>query len=729
MAKDRFLIAPLNTGWENDVHPWLIADDAFADLKNAFLYKGRLRNRVGSAVMNPQATTPTLTTRLRIPVGTTDANGDLSGTVPGLTFAVGQAFSIGQEVFTVRVVGAPGIMLTTGAATVHTYNTTNGAFVIEDADATTDVYFYPATPVMGFGTYEQVGTNNELYVAFDTQFAYEWLGGEWIQMATGVDEWAGTDSDFFWSNTWRGASADTNLLFVSNFVAADGMKYWNGATWTAFSPAFGVGANDNIVSAKIIVPFKGRLLLFNTIETTGTNTNFQQRLRYSQLGSPLDAQAWRGDIPGRGNFTDAPTQEKLISVEFIKDRVIVYFERSTYEVVYTGNQVLPFVWQKINTELGVESTFSVVPFDKSVVGMGLTGIHACNGVNVSRIDKKIYHEIFDIDNTNDGSIRVYGIRDYFYELIYFTYPSVQKQNGEWNNTYPNRMLVYDYTKDNWSYNDDSITALGYVQNLDGLLWSAAREPWEQAGYIWSQSSNNTLFRQTIAGNQEGYTFRLDGTSPRNSPALQITNLVIAANFVITITSINHNLGYGDYILVENCEGVTDVNDRIFPITPLTANTFTVTDMDEIAAGTYLGGGTLARVTPMDALTKRYNFYLKEGRNVSVEKVDFFVDRTESGEFTVDYYTSTASFSLGVGALLSGAQLGNNAVETSPYTIVPYENFMERFWHTYYMPADGQFIQMRFFLTEEQTTTPTISLLPIVINGMIIHASPTADRLQ
>src|SRR5690606_15469211 len=140
-----------------------------------------------------------------------------------------------------------------------------------------------------------------------------------------------------------------------------------------------------------------RLLLFNTVEAAwdpGTSTyiytNYTNRCRFSKNGNPLDADAWY-DLPGfsGGFITNAGTKEAIISVQFIKDRLIVFFERSTWELVYTFSETDPFIWQKINTELGVESTFSGVPFDKVVLGIGNVGIHACNGSNVERVDQKI----------------------------------------------------------------------------------------------------------------------------------------------------------------------------------------------------------------------------------------------------------------------------------------------------------------------------------------------------
>src|SRR5689334_9755965 len=147
MAYDRFLIAPLNAGLETSVKPWLIADDAFAMLQNAYNFRGRIRKRFGAELLQGSdevdPSVAQLLSRLRINLGNTNGSGNISVTVPGAIFKVGQLFSIGDEIFTVVVTGTPGVMLTTGAATVHTYNTTTGALVINGAAATTPVFFYP----------------------------------------------------------------------------------------------------------------------------------------------------------------------------------------------------------------------------------------------------------------------------------------------------------------------------------------------------------------------------------------------------------------------------------------------------------------------------------------------------------------------------------------------------------------------------------------------------------
>jgi len=117
MVLKSFLIGPLEEGEQNNIDVW----------------RGRVRKRFGYSLIGSND----LNSRLRINLGNTDGSGNISTTVPGTIFKVGQMFSIGSEVFTVNVTGTPATLLDTGSATVATYNTTTGALVINGAAATT----------------------------------------------------------------------------------------------------------------------------------------------------------------------------------------------------------------------------------------------------------------------------------------------------------------------------------------------------------------------------------------------------------------------------------------------------------------------------------------------------------------------------------------------------------------------------------------------------------------
>ena len=63
-----------------------------------------------------------------------------------------------------------------------------------------------------------------------------------------------------------------------------------------------------------------------------------------------------------------------------------------------------------------------------------------------------------------------------------------------------------------------------------------------------------------------------------------------------IICINHNLITGDYVAVENINGVTGISfpDNIFVVNRIDSNTIEIT-IGAGVSGTYTGGGTLARI--------------------------------------------------------------------------------------------------------------------------------------
>lgn len=711
MALDKFVIAPMTAGLQNDVKPFMIPDDAFERLNNAYVFRGRVRKRFGSRLM--RGTSP-LDSRLRINVGTTDGSGDLSVTVPGAVFKIGQAFSIGTEMFTVVETGTPGTMTSTGAATVKTYNTTTGALVINGAALTTDCYFYPSEPVMGLMSYQIPAVNDETLIAFDTQFSYRYASSGWQRIGTGAAaEWTGDNYEFFWGASYRGIESKDSYLFVTNNNATDGVRYWDNSAWT--KPTILTNATDTIEGARLVVPFKNRLLLLNVTEKVGGNTvSITNRIRYSQNGSPVAANAFRDDTPGLGNWIETTKKEAIISAKLIRDRLIVFSESSTNELVWTGNDSDPFIFQQINEELGVESAFSTVVFDKHVLGVGDVGIHACNGASVERIDEKIPLEVFKISNTNEGLERVHGVRDYVAEMVYWTY----SPSGT-DAIYPRKVLSLNYKTGSWGINDDSFTCFGYYQNAVGVTWAELTTQWQENSEVWSSGAYDLKYQNVIAGNQQGFVLIIDPEVSRNAPSLQVTTTYdsLVSPGLLAMYVRDHNLTIEDYVALEDTGGFIGI-----------AKVDSVQDVNNITlyapyfSGTYTGGATLARVSRMDIQTKHYNFYFKEGKNMFIPTVEFYVDRTQNGEVTIDVSTSSSNASLLVDGSTTGALLGSNVLETKPYSSIPYEATQERYWHRFYPQATGETIQLKISLSDDQIVNPDIAWSPFELNAMAFYAN-------
>ena len=769
MANDRFLIAPFdeNSGLNTSMRPWQIPDQAWAQMNNAYVYRGRIRKRFGSKYMASGASvgTASLTSRLRIQVGTIGAP---TSPVPGSVFQLGQMFSAGTQLFTVYQTGAPAAMLATGPGT-GTFNTTTGAFVLAGTGLAggTPIFFYPALPVMGLTQYDFAAVNAYPTIGFDTQFAYQFSNGAWA-LSPGSPTWHGTDTNFFWTENVvypnAAATALTRALFATNFYVVningagsandDPIYYFNNSTWTAYVPYLNPGAGNApstgafVKTCLIILNFYGRVLLLNTIENDGgaalgTNTNYVNRMRWCNLGNIFSVNAWygvgaadnAGNIGKTAGFSDASTLEAIIGAEFIKDRLIVYFEQSTWEIVYTQNEQKPFRWQKINTELGSMATFSTIAFDKAVLAIGETGVHSCNGANVTRIDSKIPSEIFNIANPATQTERVCGIRDYYNEVVYWSVPIAKQITDQ---PYPTKVLIYNYQNETWAFNDDCITAFGYFDGISSPTWATLIGTWAEWNTTWNSAQSQAQVRQVIAGNQEGFTFILDtdtAATPRNAGVLQVTQMVQQA-VGIELVIYNHMIQSGDYVYLENAQGVVLNGNGIYVAVYVDKNTITVIYPPEIYTqptftGTYTGGGTIARVSNYNLYSKQWNPYDKDGRNVYLAKIDFGVLATATGEVTIDYSPSSTSLSSIDEGVATETIMGTSVLETKPYpaNLYPLEQYQNRLWHPVYFQTDGECIQINIYMSPTQMCDPKISLVDFEIEGLILNTKPVSTRLQ
>ena len=786
-----FLIGPLEQGEQNNVKPFYLPEDAYFDLEDVYVWRGRLKKRFGYAPIGMDD----FNSRLRINIGTTDGSGNLDVAVPGIIFKLGQMFSIGSDVYTVNQLGTtatitnitqanPGEVTTSAAhgfsngdliyidlvqgmtqvnqafytitvtgATTFTlgidttafgaytsggvanesvttlatsgmgfFASSNGfaaGFRVTGGPASTDVYFYPAEPVMGLRTREQSTTNLETTIAFDTQFAYERSGNGWDRLGAPT-RWTGDNSQFFWSCNYKGANPYDVNFYVTNFNVPDNIKFiaQGASTWTNFRPQLDSGAGTRFLeTCRIILPFKDRLVALNTIELEGgQNRTHQNRCRFSQNGDPTNpANSWLDDVVGRGGFIDAPTEEAIITAEFIKDRLLVYFERSTFELVYTGDRALPFRWQQINNELGCESTFSVVGFDTSVMGVGNVGIHSSNSINVVRIDEKIPEEVFRIHNKNDGTRRVYGIRDYYNELVYWTFP-----DSESDPVFPTRILVYNYVNNSWAFFNDSFTCFGYFQKETDSTWESERR-WRELNNPWNSAVFQAAFPKIIAGNQQGFVFAINNDSSFNSPSLSITDMNPATR---EITVIDNNLKQLDYILIEDATGITFTDGinlvQIEKIDDMDPKKITI---DNTFSGTYTGNGKISRISNLKIVSKQFNPGTPIGKQFRVPYIDFLLDKTTDGEISVDYWIDTISSDTIQQRVDPGVLLGSNVLYTKPEDTKPSQMDSDQIWHRYYLETESQFLQLLFFMSDEQMRNLAIARSNFVMHAMIFYVEP------
>lgn len=410
------------------------------------------------------------------------------------------------------------------------------------------------------------------------------------------------------------ASANTGIALNSQVSIAgqDGIRYYgiltSGTGWVNYNPP--IDPNNALAGCLLMFAYRGYLVFLYTYE--GNETGIQEypnRARWTQIGTPYysepvpnspnlqtaDPKTCRDDLFGRGGANDAPTNEAIVSAGFIRDILVVKFERSTWRLRFVNNAQNPFVWERVNVELGSDCTFSSIVFDKGLMNISQRGINISDGNDTVRFDEKIPDDIFNIRQSNDGLQRVYGIRTFRTRLNYWTFPTASKPNG----IYPNSVLVFNYDSKNWSFFDDSFTCFGYYYTIGTpLTWGELTEAWSTySNKTWNSGVGEVGYENIVAGNQQGYVLLLEQTDGENGASLSISAISngTSPDVPAVITSNNHNLVDGTWITLSSITGTTSddgvsLNGRNFKISDATqnANTFSLNEFASINGGNAVG---------------------------------------------------------------------------------------------------------------------------------------------
>lgn len=745
MTAKPYLIANMRTGLERDLEPWLLPKDAFPTLEDCYMFRGRIPKRKGFIGLGRLVTSVSAEAVGTVTTPWTSFSGSLANTdiSPGsVTLTVGALTFTDDGTFGSQT----GTFATSPAsANVGTINYITGAITLTispalggDTPVTADYEYYNELPVMGLRSYEQSVINQEQLIAFDEDKANLFSNSNqrfsdisFYKGTTTAITWTGDDADFFYSTNYANAFWATNFVRGyqstpnANAGSGDGIRWYDGTGWINFLPDLdNIGPpTTKLMGARLIIPYRGRLVVLNTIEGTayGTFTNFQQRARWSWNGTPYydanvpsgwtggnNASAWRSDIAGFGGFVDAPTSQQIVGATFLQDNLIVFFERSTWMLRYTGNALLPFVWERISVDLGAESTFSLIPLEGQLVAVGNYGIVGCDGTQVQRIDQLIPDEVFDIHNGNDGVFRVHGIRDYPKQLIYWTFP-----NGATNGTFPNRVLVYNYLDGSYSIFNDSFTCFGQYQPFNDTTWADIPFAWETWTTTWDSAELQSDYPLIVGGNQQGFVLRNINSGPIiNDYSLILTDATQATPCVITST--NHNLSEGTVIEIANVAGMTELNGNIYRVSNPTANSFAIQtldsnnnfiDVDSSAFGAYTSGGRILVRNNFLIETKRFNPFLELGDQVRLQQCDFFLDASNAAEFSIEVFLDENM---------------NSSLESD--VVIPSSALLGKVWVRAYFSVIGQFVQMQLSFSDAQMFDADMSSGDFTLHGMMVWMS-------
>ena len=473
----------------------------------------------------------------------------------------------------------------------------------------------------------------------------------------------------------------------------------------------------------MLFPFRGRLIALNTYEgaTFAGSLNKPNRIRWAEIGEPrysVVATAWRDDVPGKGGWLDIPTSEHIVAAGFVRDNLVIYCERSTWQLRHTGMSIAPFQIERVNTELGAEGTYSAVNFDASIFGIGNKGIVECDSYNSKRVDIKIPDFIFDINNLNSGPQRVHGIRDQYAKLCYWTYPL-----GENAGTFPDHVLVYNYENDSWATYTDSFTCFGEHQDSDDLTWAQATDPWFTYERPWS--FKEAEFPWIAGGNQQGFVSKLNAFDG-NDVSLSIAAIIPStATDSTRLTVYDHNLIDGQIIYITGILATSGyalpLNNKAFSVAWVDANTIEIFSYSNglwntwvtTTASTYIGGAYIAVRDNFIVRSKKFG-HLDEAQKIQIGFVDVLANQTPSGAMTMNVYTDYRNSNPNQSLTVSTAQTNYS------------QNDQQKAWHRIFCQNRANFVQLEWTLSNAQMNS---SQQPqeVEIDAVILYER-TAGRL-
>lgn len=538
----------------------------------------------------------------------------------------------------------------------------------------------------------------------------------------------------------------------------DGIRWYDGdptlaATpdnlgWVNFAPPLSNVASPNyLVGALAIVPFKDRLLFFgpyvqnssgsaavllqDTVVYSQNGTPFYSTLVPSGQTAPTAASSWWQNITGFGGFISAGIQQPIVTVMSNEDVLLVEFPNKKTKLVYTSNDLIPFLFYSINSELGSQSTFSAITLDTGGVSIGQYGIAMTTQNSAQRIDLLIPDNIFEITQSNFGVNRICAIRDFRNEFIYFTYP--QNENPS---IFPTQTLVFNYRENNWAIFIENFTTYGNYRPTSNLTWATLPyRTWAAWTDPWNSGKGNTNYPFIAGGNQQGFVILKDDAGIREAQSQYIQSITISGS-TVTINSPSHGMQGGDYLLFNGCIGVTNINGTVRKILSITdTNNFTVDTVSPnvVPSGTYLGGGTYARLTVPFLQTKQFPIFWDSGRKVRIGAQRYLFQTTTSGQLTIALFVNqNDDIAANSPPIYPDNNPFNSAVIytqtclTSPEPNDPYSQSQNQIWHRMNTSLIGDTVQIGLTLSDTQMrdSTLTIQNSDIVLHAIVIDVYPS-----
>ncbi len=714
-----FLIAGFATGLDRELQPWLLPNDAFTDLLDGFVYRGVLNKRNGyQQFAIGLRSTPTESRMVFKTANVAPATGVIDGANKTFTWALttpvarGRVVIAGSNPVQTLTDNGLGAFTGNGSGTIN-YNTgaVSVTFTTAPALLSTVLLTYSAhqgLPVMGIMNFYPTDNVRQLIVA-DTKYVNRYNAADDRLDDITTTTYNGTRTDFWsWTN-YESATSAPRLIFANGTVG-DVIQVYDGTTVAAYTynmTASGGGAVATL-NARQIFSYKGRLILFQTIED---GTLYPRRIRISGFGANVDD--FRTSAPGAGTI-EIPDNTWFFGATFNRDDLVFFTQTATWLMKFTGNDVEPFVLQRIDASRGSGAAFSAITYLNQSIAVSPNGLIGVDGYQVDRIDNNIPDYTFEnIDNEQTNFLECFSAFIDQDRDVYLLHPSkgtVRPNHVPTGSS--DRILVINFEEDNFAIYRLPLSCMGNFQEVQGILWSdltaangfpdwaalqAKYESW--ADFPWTKGSPIP-----IGGGHKGEIFELNANGSQDNP-LHIRNIT-GTGETITVTTDWNNYNIGDYISFSGVQGMTGVNNAQGVIlSQADYYTFTIKLDESAAAGTYTANtGMASRVIPFECVSKKLNPYINLDKKLKCGWMYFYVEVTETSLIDSVSGDPIPAF-LKVDVLTNNNEGTDFSNPTFTYLVDCSSTRLEdgsKKWVKIWINQVGQFLQFKFSNTQAGT---------------------------
>lgn len=398
------------------------------------------------------------------------------------------------------------------------------------------------------------------------------------------------------------------------FYDGSGVKIYTNST---DNPQYKAYDSRKLVNAKHVKFFNGRINFFSP---TLDSKEHKQMILYSGI-KDSSGKGDKFDVAGSG-YVECDTYENMQGASILGNHLLLTFTESKWYVSKTEDAFNPYIINKIPCDIGSDCPYGDLVFNNSVYSFSKKGITIANGNNSERIDFKIpYFSRDEVEKDSYANITSYF--DTKNAQILFSYI-----DSEYSSSRNTNLLVYNYEEQSWATFKLSFSVFGETNLGKNLVWkeinssnNAKWAKWKDTDEIWKEIGTIKYKIVTLAGDNEGYIYKLNvGQDDYSSSIIGITK---ATNAVISIT--DNNFVVGDTISLKNINGMTELNGKKYEILATTSNSITI-NCDTTDYSTYISDGLVSSCIYFRAQMKTFNPYRAESRKCYISRIDIMINK-------------------------------------------------------------------------------------------------------